>query len=259
MKPLESAIDLSDEDVLPLDLKRTGPKSILSRRNALPPEKGSDIWLYTLSDLLLLLVVFFVLLFGMSLRQAQPLPQQAASMSPPPPAEIFRDPTPVPAVPLQKSEPHRQETLESELSGLLSREREEEKIVIWRNADNVALTFPENIIFEPGQAVPKAHVQPILDKVASFVLDHPDLLVEVHGHTDDRPIHNKRYPSNWELSVDRATQVAKILIALGVGPAQVSVRGFGEYRSLLPNDSDENRLKNRRVEIQFLTPSSIPS
>jgi chemotaxis protein MotB len=54
--------------------------------------------------------------------------------------------------------------------------------------------------------------------------------------------------------VDRATQVAKALIGLGVDPTRFSVKGFGEYRSLNPNDSEGNRLKNRRVEIQFALP-----
>jgi chemotaxis protein MotB len=85
-------------------------------------------------------------------------------------------------------------------------------------------------------------------------LAHPYLRVEVQGHTDDRPINTKRYPPNRELSVDRATQVVKTLIALGLDPAQISGKGFGEYRNLYPNDSDSNRGKNRRVEIQFSLP-----
>jgi chemotaxis protein MotB len=57
--------------------------------------------------------------------------------------------------------------------------------------------------------------------------------------------------------VDRATQVAKALIGMGVNPSQLSVKGFGEYHPLYPNNSDENRLKNRRVEIQFtVTPTN---
>jgi chemotaxis protein MotB len=83
------------------------------------------------------------------------------------------------------------------------------------------------------------------------------LSVAVHGHTDDRPIHSRRYPSNWELSVDRATRVARALVGMGIEPARLSIRGFGEDRPLVANDSDENRMRNRRVEIQFsLAPSS---
>jgi len=89
-----------------------------------------------------------------------------------------------------------------------------------------------------------------LKKTAMVILNHPDLCVEVHGYTDDRPIHNQRYPSNWELSLDRATQVARVLVNLGIQPANVSIKGLGENYPLYANDSNSNRLKNRRVEIQ---------
>ncbi|MEN6466012.1 MAG: OmpA family protein, partial [Syntrophaceae bacterium] len=120
-----------------------------------------------------------------------------------------------------------------------------------RAANLVTLTFPERIIFDPGHARLKPSANPTLDKVASFIRERAYLVVEVQGHTDNRPISNTRYPSNWELSADRATQVAKALISMGVNPLQLSVKGFGEHRSLYPNDSDESRSKNRRVEIQF--------
>ena len=148
-------------------------------------------------------------------------------------------------------------SLEKDLLANLGDEEEEEKVNVTRHANHIVLTFPERIIFDPGQAQVKPSVQPILDKVASLASAHSQLLVEVQGHTDDRPINTKRYPSNWELSVDRATQVAKALIRLGLDPGQLTVKGFGEYRALYPNDTDSNRHKNRRVEIQFfLTPQS---
>lgn len=142
-------------------------------------------------------------------------------------------------------------SLEADLRAILSDEDGKEGVSLTRQADRLILTFPERIVFDLGRAQLKPSVQPILHKVASLALAHPYLLVEVQGHTDDRPINNKRYPSNWELSVDRATQVVKALIGLGLDPAQISVKGFGEYRTLYPNDSNSNRRKNRRVEIQF--------
>ena len=142
-------------------------------------------------------------------------------------------------------------SLEAELIMALQREKGQSDVMIERIADRVTLTFPERIVFDPGQARLKPTCQSTLEKVASFIHDRPFLLVEVQGHTDDKPINTSRYPSNWELSVDRATQVSRSLIGLGVNPTQLSVKGFGEYRPLLPNDSDTSRLTNRRVEIQF--------
>ncbi len=223
------------------------------RQKEVQPEKGGDIWLYTLSDLLLLLVIFFVLLFGMSLSKEEEKPQSLhASVA----AAEGREEAPVEIPPPRiqaPDQPAEEEAagLEADLIGALKDESSQQEMAIERRADSLVLTFPEPIVFDPGQAQLKPFAESVLEKVASFILDHPDLTVEVQGHTDNRPINNRRYPSNWELSVDRATQVARALIRLGVDPGHLSVRGFGEYRALYPNDSETNQLKNRRVEIQF--------
>jgi chemotaxis protein MotB len=219
-----------------------------------PSEKGHDLWLLTLSDLLLLLVVFFVLLFGLTLQQNS----QASS----PPREETRAtlkmeeeaPAGKKAAQSEGADSAILKSLETDLLATLGNQEGREKVEITRHTNHVALTFPERIAFDPGQAQIKPSCQSILREVATLASVRPDLLVEVQGHTDDRPINNKRYASNWELSVDRATQVVKALIRLGINPIQISGRGFGEYRSLYPNDSDANRRKNRRVEIQISLP-----
>jgi chemotaxis protein MotB len=130
-------------------------------------------------------------------------------------------------------------------------------VTVERRSTYIVLTFPERIMFDSGQAEVKPTVQPLLEKVAAIILNRPELVVAIHGHTDDRPIHNRRYPSNWELAVDRSTQVARVLIQMGIQPTRLSIKGYGEDHPLYPNDSDDNRMKNRRVEIQFfLTPSN---
>jgi len=141
-----------------------------------------------------------------------------------------------------------------ELLAVLGQDRQ--SVTVERRSTYVVISFPEHILFDSGQAEVKVTVQPLLKKVASVILNHPGLAVAIHGHTDDRPIHNRRYPSNWELSVDRAARVAGTLVQMGIAPAHLSLKGFGEDRPLHANDSDDNRLKNRRVEIQF---SLVPS
>ena len=207
---------------------------------------GNEIWLLTLTDMFMLLMICFVLLFGMSLYQQK---ESAVAAAPPAAAMI-----PVPAAqqppPMQSAS-----SLESELLAILANDRRD--VTVERRSTHIVLTFPERIIFDSGQAEVKATVQPLLEKVAAVILNRPELVVAIHGHTDDRPIHNQRYPSNWELSVDRATQVARALVQTGIHPTKLSIKGFGEDHPLYPNDSDDNRMKNRRVEIQFfLTPSN---
>ena len=207
----------------------------------------------TLSDLLMLLMIFFVLLFGLEMehqRKTKQLLQAAAAAQTESkqqemlaPASAFPHPSSANTVMCT--------SLEKDLIAALNREKGEPDILIERTADLVILTFPERIVFDSGRAQIKPSAQATLGKVATFIKERPYLAVEVQGHTDDRPINNIRYPSNWELSADRAMGVSKALIGLGVNPTRLSVKGFGEYRPHVPNDSEANRLNNRRVEIQF--------
>ena len=155
---------------------------------------------------------------------------------------------------LAAPEPSSQDTaalLEADLLEMLGNNQGQQGITVERRSNYIVLTFPEQIIFDSGQAHLKPTVSPVLAKVAVFIQSHTGLILEIQGHTDDRPIHNERYPSNWELSADRATQVAKALMNLGIAPTLISTKGFGEYHPLYPNDNELSRLKNRRVELQF--------
>lgn len=235
----------------PLPMKRTNPKPLRSPDYA-ETNKGAEIWLITLSDLLMVLVIFFVILFGMELQKHPPnISARAESKENPPEYPIEKK---VGAIEADPSLPSMTASIEKDLVATLNQETDRQEVMVKRVANLVTLTFPERIVFDPGHARLKPSTQATLDKVASFIKERPYLVVEVQGHTDDQPINNTRYPSNWELSVDRATQVGKALIGLGVNPSQFSVKGFGEYHSLNPNNSDENRFKNRRVEIQFALP-----
>jgi chemotaxis protein MotB len=247
---------MSKKPVEQLPLKKIAQKPLRFHNKQPQTENGNDIWLFTLSDLLMLLMVFFVVLFGMTFQrqkqvQQQPLPEKITV-----PLGLKENTNEAQTATLPNLIPKEiPASLEIDLTETLAQGQQiQREVMVSRNADRLVLTFPERIVFDPSQALLKPSAQPILDKIASFILEHSYLIVEVQGHTDDRPINTMRYPSNWELSVDRATQVAKALIRLGVDPSHLAVKGFGEYRSLCPNDSESNRLKNRRVEIQFSLP-----
>ena len=221
------------------------------QKRSIPTDTGNEIWLLTLSDLLLLLLIFFVLMFAVILHQQR---QAVATQSPPPPPKPVEAPSvntpPREAVP---DTPSKEATasLASDIADLLGENQADQGVTVERRSHSIIVTFPERIMFDSGRSELKGAVRPFLEKVALFIQDQPNVSIEIHGHTDDRPINSPRFPSNWELSADRATQVAKALVGLGTDPARLSVRGFGEYRPLVANDNDLNRLKNRRVEIQF--------
>jgi chemotaxis protein MotB len=217
-----------------------------------PSETGNEIWFLTLSDLLMLLMICFVLLFGITLKQQIPPPVDKTShIKVTQPVSVTNEQKIVPVASTDSVANEATASLESDLLGILGNNQGLDRITVESHSRYIVLTFPEQIIFDSGQAQLKPSAQPVLEKVAVFIQNHSSLSVEIHGHTDDLPINSRRYPSNWELSADRATQVAKALMQFGIDPTRLSTKGFGEYHPLYPNDRDANRFKNRRVELKF--------
>lgn len=114
----------------------------------------------------------------------------------------------------------------------------------------IAIKIADPIGFDVGEADIKPELISALDHIAETVGKVPGTMIRVEGHTDDVPIHTRKFPSNWELSSARALNVVKFLAKRGnIDPAQLSAIGYGEYRPLVPNTSRENRMLNRRIEI----------
>lgn len=122
------------------------------------------------------------------------------------------------------------------------------------DADKVVVRFSENASFSSGSDELKDKMFPILEKVESVLSDcRGEVLVS--GYTDDLPVNSSRYRSNWDLSAARAVSVVHQLIfnnKLDVN--RVSAVGRAETNPLVPNDSAENRARNRRVEISVYEP-----
>jgi chemotaxis protein MotB len=111
----------------------------------------------------------------------------------------------------------------------------------------------ESALFREGSATLEPRALEVLDQVSAELKGRPNH-VRIEGHTDDRPIHTPVYPSNWELSAARATEVVRYYISEHeIGPDRISALGYGEYRPIRPNNSIENRARNRRVDVVILT------
>ncbi|HTU68645.1 MAG TPA: flagellar motor protein MotD [Steroidobacteraceae bacterium] len=115
-----------------------------------------------------------------------------------------------------------------------------------------------DILFPSGVATLSNRAIPALDALATTLVKYPNP-VRVEGHTDNRPIASKVYPSNWELSAARAASVVHRFANAGVNPDRLSVIGFGEYRPLQPNDTPAHRDANRRVVIVILAGNGSPA
>jgi chemotaxis protein MotB len=113
----------------------------------------------------------------------------------------------------------------------------------------VVSVLANNMVFEKGQADLTPRTKGVLRKVAGMVKG-AGYHLRVEGHTDDLPIRTARYPSNWELSTSRATAVVRYLVdEIKFDPTQVSAAGYADSRPLHPNDSEEHRASNRRVDL----------
>ncbi len=118
------------------------------------------------------------------------------------------------------------------------------------------ITIPSEILFESGKADLKEGAEKALDLIAKSIQDSFQLdlgwEIRIEGHTDDVPINNSEFPSNWELSTARAISVVRIFIENDhFLPSQLQAMGFGEYKPIVKNDSVENRKMNRRVDIKI--------
>jgi chemotaxis protein MotB len=111
------------------------------------------------------------------------------------------------------------------------------------------VTLENKILFKLGIADINPEGLPTLDKIIRVIEKSPNP-ARVEGHTDNIPIHTEKFPSNWELSVARAVNVVKYFIeGGGIDPGRLSAVGYGDSRPLYPDDSQEARARNRRVEI----------
>jgi chemotaxis protein MotB len=118
------------------------------------------------------------------------------------------------------------------------------------------ISLGENGVFDSGSDQIKPEGKVLLDTIATSLANIGNL-IRIEGHTDNVPIRNSRFPSNWELSAARATGVLTYLIAkFGLSPEALAVAGYGEYRPAATNDTEEGKARNRRVDIVVLNPAA---
>jgi len=115
----------------------------------------------------------------------------------------------------------------------------------------VEVELNNSILFTSGEADLGSRAYGVLRKLAQVIKDLPNH-VDVEGHTDNLPISNELYRSNWELSATRAASVVHLLVGEGVAPTRMSAIGYGEYRPKISNRSVSGRRINRRVVIVIL-------
>ncbi len=207
-------------------------------------EESLDAWLMTYADMITLLVAFFVILISMSTLDRSKWEQMASSVG----AQMSKEER---VTPLAK--------IKHALDSLLVEERTQKLVSIDMNQDGILMQFASRAFYGPGQAEIGAEAQGIIDRVASAITgigEYPFRL-DVEGHTDNAPISTVRFPSNWELSSSRATNIVKYLVGKGFDPNRLKAAGYADTRPVVANrdstgrDNPEHQATNRRIVIHI--------
>ncbi|WP_098445482.1 flagellar motor protein MotB [Bacillus sp. es.036] len=119
--------------------------------------------------------------------------------------------------------------------------------------EGLLITIKEAALFQSGKAVLTGDAKPLAKQISDLLVTDPPRRITVTGHTDDRPIKTSQYPSNWHLSSERALNfMTELLNNKKLDPKLFSFTGYGEYRPIDSNKTEEGRAKNRRVEVLIL-------
>ncbi|MBW2736549.1 MAG: OmpA family protein [Deltaproteobacteria bacterium] len=193
-------------------------------------EDDNSAWLIVFLNLLLVVLAMFIALVSMMHFEKKDKKAKAVVV----PAEKKKDDAQALREKLKK---------DLEAAGL-----KEADVDLHRGQPRIIL--PANVFFRSGKAKLARQAEQQLSHVAS-TLKKTNKRILVEGHTDDRPIHTRRFPSNWELSAARALAVVQLFIVAGVSEERLEIAGYGEFQPRTPNTSPENRRRNRRIEIKL--------
>jgi chemotaxis protein MotB len=228
-------------------------------------EEDSTLWSFV--DLMTLLLILFILFYSHAMTHKGSEKDMTSKNPQPPDAQSFEvhkasmalepvayDPGRSEADAVNHPEEKPDEALEQFEEQVLQTVSEKVKkdfSIRW-NQKRLVLVLGERIAFNVGEADLLPDFQPTLKQIAEFITSQEGYRVTVAGHTDDTPINNARFKSNWELSAIRAVNVAKFMVSNGIDPHRISTEGYSAYRPLEPNTTDDNKRANRRVEITLI-------
>lgn len=126
------------------------------------------------------------------------------------------------------------------------------KLQVEIRENRMIVRLGDSILFDPGKTELKPEGKEALAQVTQVLRDLPNRNYQVAGHTDNIPIKSKRFRSNWDLSTARAVEVVDFMIGSGMDPKRLSAGGYADQSPVAPNDSPENKAKNRRIEITLV-------
>lgn len=230
--------------------------------------ENSERWLLTYSDLITLLMIFFVVMYASSTVSDTKYSQLSKSLntvlaggSKPIGSDSSTsstEDTQSQATP-EVTEAQKLSALKSDVDSILAQSGVGDSVQTNIEERGLVITFSNSVFFESGQAAIRPELRGTVDKLA-VSLKAMNNLIRVEGHTDNVPVKNGNFSSNWQLSAVRAANVVQYLIEVdGLLPTKLSAGGYGEYKPIAPNDTDAGRSKNRRIDIVIVNSTASAS
>ncbi|MBM7581388.1 chemotaxis protein MotB [Caldicoprobacter guelmensis] len=252
----------------------------MKRRRKREKSGGIAEWFVTYSDMVTLLLTFFVMLYSFSVIDAQKWEALVESLRGS--IGILQGGTSIGDTPRMRKEGPSSVNLNELIGNKAKQDKQGEKstgqvdpflklyeqmsqyivqneipaqLELSPTQTEILIRFKDYVLFDVGKAELKPEAKEILDRIAKILLNYIDQIdrVRVEGHTDTQPINTIFYPTNWELSADRAIKVVRYFQEKHGFPGnKLSGEGYGEYYPIASNATEEGRAKNRRVDVQIV-------
>ncbi|NMM61636.1 flagellar motor protein MotB [Clostridium sp. P21] len=222
--------------------------------------ENSERWLLSYSDFMTLLMILFVVLYAMSNVDKSKFSQLSQSMSiamgngkilqgGENAVNITPTSSPESSASQAATESSKMEDLKQKVDSYLQKNGMKDSANTEIDERGLVVSLKDTLFFDTGRAEVKADSQAKLIELGK-ILNQLGNSMRIEGHTDNVPIHNEQFNSNWQLSVSRAANVTELLISSSnVDAHKLSAVGYGEYRPILDNSTEEGRARNRRVDI----------
>ena len=237
----------------------------MARKGKKREEPAGDGWLATYADTITLLLTFFILLYSMSTidnKKVQQLSQAFQTIMNGKKGDTMLEYDLYNGkVPLIGGESNIEENIDEiedeaymyfHVEKFVQENNLQEVVDIVNSERGIVIQLRDSVLFETSSSSLRADSKEILRKISSLLGNLSNSII-VEGHTDNRPINTSEFPSNWELSVDRAVNVVRFFVEdIGLNPARFTAAGYGEFQPIAPNNSAENMAKNRRVNILIM-------
>jgi chemotaxis protein MotB len=147
--------------------------------------------------------------------------------------------------------------VQAELEKVLAPEIQRRVVEVKPHKEGLVISLREIGFYGSGSAELRASSRNALDRLAA-VLEYRKESLRIEGHTDNVPIHNRAFASNWELSTTRASELIRVFVTqYQMDPSRLSAAGYAEFHPISPNETAEGRARNRRVDIVVLNPPRV--